>query len=112
MSTVLLARLLGQLGDGSERRLVAIEHDAGWRSWVIGQLAREGSLTRSGGARAVVSTPTDGAVPWYDDDAIDAAVDVIDLLVVDGPPAFDVGFGLARIERCRCCMIGSSPAPP
>ncbi len=97
VSTVLLARLLGQLGDGSERRLVAIEHDAGWRSWVLGQLAREGVADQVQVVHAPLSsTVTDGAVPWYDEDAIDAVVDVIDLLVVDGPPAFDVGLGLAR----------------
>ena len=27
---------------------------------------------------------------------LDAAIDVVDLLVVDGPPAFEDGFGLAR----------------
>ena len=40
--------------------------------------------------------PGTGELAWYDEAAIDATVDVIDLLVVDGPPAFDAGFGLAR----------------
>ena len=42
ISTVLLARLLAQVSaDGGDRRLAAVEHDARWRRWVVGQLARE-----------------------------------------------------------------------
>ena len=37
-----------------------------------------------------------GGLAWYDEAAVDAAVEVIDLLVVDGPPAFEPGYGLAR----------------
>ena len=44
-----------------------------------------------------MGTPADaGGLAWYDEAAIDAAVGAIDLLVVDGPPAFEPGYGLAR----------------
>jgi hypothetical protein len=95
VSTVILARLFNQLG-GPERRLVAVEHDATWRSWVTGQLAREGIDGCVDVVAAPLSSAADGEPAWYDEAVIDAAVDVVDLLVVDGPPAFEVGFGLAR----------------
>ena len=42
ISTVLLARLLGQLSAPGERRLAVVEHDGRWARWVVSQLAREG----------------------------------------------------------------------
>ena len=97
VSTVMLARLFGQLGGGVGRRLVAVEHDPTWRAWVIGRLAMEGAEADVIVVEAPLSrTPGTGELAWYDEAAIDATVDVIDLLVVDGPPAFDAGFGLAR----------------
>jgi predicted O-methyltransferase YrrM len=102
ISTVLLARLLGQLSTSGERRLAAVEHDARWSRWVVGQLAREGV----GDHVVVVDAPlracsvADGAPMWYDQAAVDAGLDaamgVIDLLVVDGPPALAVGLEVAR----------------
>jgi predicted O-methyltransferase YrrM len=104
ISTVLLARLLGQSSAPAERRLAAVEHDARWSRWVVDQLAREGL----GDHVAVVDAPLrartagQGGWTWYDEAAIDAGLDaaigddVIDLLVVDGPPAFAVGLALAR----------------
>ena len=97
VSTVMLARLLAQLGGSTTRRLVAVEHDARWRRWVLGQLAAEGA-----GADVVVveapltSRPGAADPAWYDEAAVNAATDAIDLLVVDGPPAFEDGRGLAR----------------
>ena len=95
VSTVIVARLLAQLGGAARRRLVAVEHDARWRRWVVGQLVTEGldgivveAPLRSGSGG--------GGLAWYDEAAVDAAVDVIDLLVIDGPPAFEPGCGLAR----------------
>ena len=97
VSTVMLARLLAQLGGAGERRLVSVEHDARWRRWVVGQLVAEGV----GADVVVVEAPLrpladGGGSAWYDEATIDAAVDVIDLLVIDGPPAHQPGFGLAR----------------
>jgi hypothetical protein len=104
ISTVLFARLLAQIGTGGDRRLAAVEHDAPWRRWVVGQLAREAV----GGHIAVVdaplrpSRPAAGTWAWYDEAAVDAGLDavigddLIDLLIVDGPPAFADGLTLAR----------------
>ena len=103
ISTVLLARLLGQLSASGERRLAAVEHDGRWARWVVSQLVREGV----GDHVVVVDAPLRAALrlrgwTWYDVAAVDAGLDaaiggdVIDLLVVDGPPAFAVGHSLAR----------------
>jgi hypothetical protein len=104
ISTVLLARLLSQLSAPGERRLAAVEHDARWKRWVVGQLAREGlddhAVVVDAPLRAC--TAAEEGCTWYDEAAVDAGLDatmggeVIDLLVVDGPPAFAVGHGLAR----------------
>jgi len=95
VSTVIVARLLAQLGGAVRRRLVAVEHDARWRRWVVGQLATEG-LDATVVEAPLQSAADGGGLAWYDEAAVDAAVDVIDLLVVDGPPAFEPGCGLAR----------------
>jgi hypothetical protein len=104
ISTVLFARLLAQLSaDGGDRRLASVEHDARWRRWVLGQLAREAV----GDHISVVDAPlrprpADGSWSWYDEAAVDAGIDAalggdrVDLLMVDGPPAFSDGLSLAR----------------
>ena len=97
VSTVILARLLAQRAGTADRSVVAVEHDARWRRWVVGQLIAEGLDVDV----TVVDAPLrpfvgGGGLAWYDETAIDAAIDVIDLLVVDGPPAFEPGYGLAR----------------
>lgn len=99
VSTVVLARLLTQLGGAGRRSLVAVEHDARWRRWVVGQLTAEGVAADV----VVVEAPLrplagTAGLSWYDQAAVDAAIDVIDLLVVDGPPAFEPGHGLARLR--------------
>ena len=97
VSTVMLARLFAQLGGAGERPLVAVEHDARWRSWVVGQLAAEGIDADVVVVEAPLGPLADaGGLAWYDEAAIDAAVGAIDLLVIDGPPAFEPGYGLAR----------------
>ena len=100
ISTVLLARLLGQLSAPGERRLAAVEHDGRWARWLVSQLVREGV----GDHVVVVDAPLRAAdcgcwghAVVLDAAAVDAGLDeamggdVIDLLVVDGPPAFAVG---------------------
>lgn len=99
ISTVLLARLLGQRPPGF--RLVAVEHDEHWTRWVREQLDREGT-----GADVVVLHAPLAAHPsgleWYDEtilrQGLDRALggDAIDLLLVDGPPAYADGQGMAR----------------
>jgi predicted O-methyltransferase YrrM len=104
ISTVLLARLLCQRSPLGGFRIAAVEHDARWAQWVTEQLDREGT----GSDVVVVHAPL-GPHPraqrglcWYDDAALTGGVrtalggDPIDLLLVDGPPAYAAGQGLAR----------------
>jgi hypothetical protein len=97
-STLLLARLLRQEGAGGT--LVAVEHDARWASWVSERVEREGL---SDVARVVLA-PLEphplgaGGLPWYAADPLAAALQgvPVDLLLVDGPPAFESDAALAR----------------
>jgi predicted O-methyltransferase YrrM len=104
VSTVLLARLLTQRRLTGSFRMVAVEHDAGWAHWVTDQLDREGF----GHDVVVIHAPllphglAERSLPWYDERAVAAGLDsalqggLIDLLLVDGPPAYATGYGLAR----------------
>jgi predicted O-methyltransferase YrrM len=104
VSTVLLARLLCQRWPLGGFRVGAVEHDAHWAQWVSEQLDREGM----GSDVVVVHAPLAphpravAGLSWYDDAALIAGLrdtlggDRIDLLLVDGPPAYAAGHGLAR----------------
>ena len=89
MSTVVLARLLRERGEGG---LVALEHDSRWAALVEEQLRSEGL---SGIAR-VHYAPLGARPPWYDLHDSDRLPAEVDLLIVDGPPAFDPGHGTRR----------------
>src|SRR6266545_5516603 len=104
ISTVLLARLLCQRWPPGGFRIAAVEHDARWAQCVTEQLDREGT-----GADVVVvhallapHPEAEGDLTWYDAAALTAGLratlrgDPIDLLLVDGPPAYAAGHGLAR----------------
>lgn len=101
-STVLFARFLARRGFG---HLLSLEHDERWAAFVNTQLRREGlhQIAR------VVHTPLSshpaavGTLEWYAPrlvhEEVVAYVDrygLIDLLLVDGPPAFEPGKDLAR----------------
>lgn len=97
-STTLLARLL-RTRTGT---LTAIEHDAAWADHVTEQLASEGL----GDVASVIHAPLEpqasaGAadLPWYAAGPLAGAAGGgdIDLLIVDGPPAYAEGAGLARL---------------
>jgi Methyltransferase domain len=104
ISTVLLARLLTQRSAVGGSRLAVVEHDARWGRWVVGQLEREAV----GDGVVVIEAPllphpaADEGLEWYDEAAVGAGLDaalggeLIDLLVVDGPPAFAAGHGMSR----------------
>jgi len=93
-STVVLARLMRERGYGS---VAAIEHDDGWAALIDGLLVREGL---SDFAR-VLYAPLEGEPPWYAPGALESLPAEIDLLVVDGPPAYDPGE-----ERRRAPALG------
>jgi predicted O-methyltransferase YrrM len=104
LSTILLARLLAQRNPPGGSRLVAVEHDAAWASWVIGQLACEGTHPDV----VIVHVPlrphpsAAAGLDWYDGTALAAGLDAamhgdpVDLLIIDGPPAYADGHELAR----------------
>jgi predicted O-methyltransferase YrrM len=86
VSTVLLARLLHQHERGT---LTSLEHDPHWATLIQDHLRREhlDQIAR------VVHAPLQSDPPWYRPDELP---DEIDLLIVDGPPAFAPGHGAAR----------------
>lgn len=86
VSTVLLARLLREREAGV---LTSLEHDPHWATLIQDQLRRE-CLDRH---VRVVHAPLHGDPPWY---LLDEMPDDIDLLIVDGPPAFEPGHGARR----------------
>lgn len=105
VSTVVIARLLRELGAG---RLLAVEHDDVWATRIQRQLEREGLAHVAGVVRAPLR-PHPRAwddTPWYDEAAVAPAVgavgSAIDVLVVDGPPAWQRG-----AEHARYPALGS-----
>ena len=86
VSTVLLARLLHERERGV---LTSLEHDPHWATLIQDHLQRE-HLDQIG---RVVHAPLQGDPPWY---RLDEMPDEIDLLIADGPPAFESGHGAAR----------------
>jgi hypothetical protein len=90
VSTVVLARLLRQRGGGAT--ITSLEHDAGWAALVTDMLWRE-SL---GEVARVVHAQLQGDPPWYARAALAETPDEVDVLVVDGPPAYASGHGLRR----------------
>ena len=86
VSTVLLARLLHQRERGI---LTSLEHDPHWATLIQDHLRRE-HLDQ---IAHVIQAPLQGDPPWY---LPDEMPDEIDLLIVDGPPAFKPGHGAAR----------------
>lgn len=117
ISTVLLARLLSQRPPASGFRMATVEHDPLWAQWVREQLDREGTGTDVTVVQAhLVAHPrADPDLHWYDETALTGGLrealqtDLIDLLVVDGPPAHAAGLGLARYPALP--VLGDRLAP-
>lgn len=84
VSTLYIGRLLRQRAHGT---LVTVEHDESWSARLRAQVAREGLED----VVTVVHAPLTGHVSggeWYDAAKIPPVRDV-DLLLIDGPPAYD-----------------------
>lgn len=99
VSTVVVARLLRQLGTG---RLLAVEHDETWADRVQRQLDRENLNDVAEVVRAPMrphARSWDGA-EWYDEAVLAATLTAagqpVEMLVVDGPPAWQPGKEHAR----------------
>jgi hypothetical protein len=89
VSTVVLARLLRERGAG---RLVALEHDRHWAALIQGQLRREAL----DGIARVLDAPLEGEPPWYASARLAEIPAELDLLVIDGPPAYAPGHQTRR----------------
>ena len=99
ISSVFIARLLAQKEKGT---LLTLEIDKRWERWLMSQL-RDEVLDKYA---TVVSAPLKPCprvaedVDWYSLDAVEDALEGlqdIQLLLVDGPPAYEEGKGLARL---------------
>ncbi len=106
LSSVVLARLAARTGG----RLTTLEHDAGWAERVRADLAVDGL-----GAHArVLHAPLAShplaltACGWYDAGVVENALDGerIDVLVVDGPPAYEPSDALARYPALPAFRAG------
>lgn len=109
LSTLYMARVLADHGG----HLVAIEDDPDWRAIVAETLDRAGltaTVTLVDAPPAPCRHALDG-LDWYDTDAIVAALDArrIDLLLVDGPKAFDAPRRRARYPAWP--VLGALMAP-
>jgi predicted O-methyltransferase YrrM len=93
VSTMYIARLLATYGDG---QLHTIEHDEGWATSLRGMLHRQG-LEAFCTVTLAPLEPADSPRAWYSMAAL-RVLDVadIDLLLVDGPPAYARGQSHAR----------------
>ena len=118
VSTVLLARLLTRRHPAGGWRLAAVEHDASWAQRVSDQLDREniGRHVSVVYAPLVAHPLAASGLLWYDEAAVTAGLDamlrgdLIDLLVVDGPPAYAPGHGLARYPALPVLQDRLAPA--
>lgn len=97
VSTLYIGRLLRQCGAG---HLLSVEHDAGWAALITDLLRREGleDYVTLIHAPLQPSPFTEVVGDWYDTTTINKhlADPAIDLLLVDGPPAFTPQLQQAR----------------
>jgi predicted O-methyltransferase YrrM len=95
ISTIVLGRLLAARGG----RLVTIEHDAGWATFVRRLVTDHGLHDVVTIVEAPLAPAPVGNLDWYDVDLVSGALSgyTYDLLLVDGPPAWMPGHELARL---------------
>ncbi len=106
-STVICARLLAELGDGT---IHSLEHDPAWAAQSRELLAAERLAERATVIEAPLAPhPLAGAGGWYEREALGALPNAIDLLLVDGPPAGDPG--LERSRHPALAELGPRLAP-
>jgi predicted O-methyltransferase YrrM len=78
--------------------LISLEHDAAWAARVEDALAAAGLAETARIVRAPLERHPLGrdGLPWYAERAVGTLPRRIDVLLVDGPPAFEPGAGLSR----------------
>lgn len=118
-TTIVIGSVLRELGAGS---LTAIEHEESYAAEIRRRVERAGldEYVRVVTAPLRVQTFTQATVPWYDRDIVeDAVTEIIDLVVVDGPPqtiagartpALDVLHGRLAADAAVLCDDGRARA--
>jgi len=93
-STMRLAEVVHARGG----RLISLEHDAAWAARVEDALVAAGLAETVRIIRAPLEPHALGraGLPWYAEHALQSLPTSIDVLLVDGPPAFEPGAGLSR----------------
>lgn len=110
VSTIAFAKVLGPLGG----RLVSVEDDPEWAAIVRGLLAQHGLAD----VVTVVDAPLEACAAaadglhWFSRAPIKAALGdgLIDLLLVDGPKAFDAERALARLPAWAVLGLRMAPS--
>lgn len=107
ISTVALGRLLARGGG----RLTSVEHDPGWAR-VVRSLLDANGLNE---AVRLIEAPLEphpralDEAPWYDASALEGLPELIDLLLVDGPPGNEEGRERSRYPALP--VLGERLAP-
>jgi predicted O-methyltransferase YrrM len=93
-STMRLAEVVHARGG----RLISLEHDPAWAARVEDTLVAAGLAETARIIRAPLEPCALGraGLPWYAERALQSLAASIDVLLVDGPPAFEPGAGLSR----------------
>lgn len=96
LSTIYICRLLTQMSsDGVNRKIVCIEHDGEWVK-ILTNILRANEV--SDDLFEIMHCPlTSGAgSPWYTENEFMKTVTDIELLLIDGPPAYRKEIEMAR----------------
>ena len=89
---------LAELVHARAGRLISLEHDASWAARVEDALVAAGLAETARIIHAPLEPHPLGrdGLPWYAEHALRSLPARIDVLLVDGPPAFEPGTGLSR----------------
>jgi hypothetical protein len=110
-STIAIAGLLRRLGGG---RLHSLEHHGGWAQLMRERIAKEGL----GGFAELIEAPlgehplAPAGCAWYAPEALACVPERIDLLLVDGPPAYMAGAERQRYPALPALAERLAPGAP
>lgn len=99
ISTIYICRLLTQLkSDGIQRKLYCVEHDGQWAQ-ILKKILLEENISTD--LFEILHCPlepysSENKTPWYSQNAALASINSVDLLLVDGPPAYRKDIEMAR----------------
>jgi len=102
---------LAELVHARAGRLISLEHDASWAARVHDELAAAGLAQTA----TVVLAPLEphplgrDGLHWYAQHGLGLLPQCIDVLLVDGPPAFEPGAGLSRYPALPALAERLSP---